>query len=266
MIGIKEYRKVDSLEEAWELNQKRNNRVIGGMLFMKMSHANVNTVIDLSGLGLDQIEEDEEEFRIGCMVSLRQMEMHEGLNDYTDHAVKEALWHIVGVQFRNLATVGGSVFGRFGFSDVLTLLLALDSYVELYKGGIVPMETFVSMKRDNDILVRIIIKKTPAHAAYQSVRNTATDFAVLACAGAVVENEVRLSVGARPAKAVLIRDGEGILSAGINKQTVKQFAEYAAKCIPTGSNMRGSAAYRQHLVRVLTERVLTELGGEQNAG
>lgn len=266
MIRIKEYRKANSLEEAWELNQKRSNRVIGGMLFMKMSHADVNTAIDLSGLGLDQIEEDEEEFRIGCMVSLRQMEMHEGLNDYTDHAVKEALRHIVGVQFRNLATVGGSVFGRFGFSDVLTLLLALDSYVELYNGGLVPMETFASMERDNDILVRIIIKKVPVHAAYQSVRNTATDFPVLACAGAVVGNEVRLSVGARPAKAVLIRDEERILSAGINKETTKRFAEYAAKRIPTGSNMRGSAAYRQHLVRVLTERVLTELGGGQDAG
>lgn len=45
--------------------------------------------------------------------------------------MKESLRHIVGVQFRNLATVGGSLWGRFGFSDVLTLLLALDAQVEL---------------------------------------------------------------------------------------------------------------------------------------
>ena len=36
-----------------------------------------------------------------------------------------------------MATVGGSIWGRFGFSDVLTVFLAMDSYVELYKGGIV---------------------------------------------------------------------------------------------------------------------------------
>ena len=41
--------------------------------------------------------------------------------------MREAVRHIVGVQFRNCATVGGSVYGRFGFSDVLTLLLALVS-------------------------------------------------------------------------------------------------------------------------------------------
>ena len=32
MIKIKNYKKVENLEEAWELNQKRTNRIIGGML------------------------------------------------------------------------------------------------------------------------------------------------------------------------------------------------------------------------------------------
>ena len=53
MIKIKNYKKVENLEEAWELNQKRTNRIIGGMLWVKMSDANVQTAIDLSGLGLD---------------------------------------------------------------------------------------------------------------------------------------------------------------------------------------------------------------------
>lgn len=91
MIKIKNYKKVENLEEAWELNQKRTNRIIGGMLWVKMSDANVQTAIDLSGLGLDQIEETEEEFRIGCMVTLRQMELHEGLSHYTEGAVKDSI-------------------------------------------------------------------------------------------------------------------------------------------------------------------------------
>ena len=43
MIKIKNYKKVENLEEAWELNQKRTNRIIGGMLWVKMSDANVHT-------------------------------------------------------------------------------------------------------------------------------------------------------------------------------------------------------------------------------
>ena len=138
MIKIKEYVKVESLEQAYELNQKRASRIIGGMLWMRMSSAQVQTAIDLSGLGLDTIEENEEAFSIGCMTTLRQLELHEGLEKYSNGAVRACVKDIVGVQFRNLATIGGSIFGRFGFSDVLTCFLAMDTYVELYKGGILP--------------------------------------------------------------------------------------------------------------------------------
>ena len=36
MLEIKEYVKAESLEQAFELNQKRTNQIIGGMLWMKM--------------------------------------------------------------------------------------------------------------------------------------------------------------------------------------------------------------------------------------
>ena len=106
MLEIRSFRRAESLEEAWELNQKKTNRVIGGMLWLKMSHGRCGTAIDLSGLGLDRIEEDDEAFRIGCMATLRQLEMHPALNAYSCGAVRDAVKSIVGVQFRNLATAG----------------------------------------------------------------------------------------------------------------------------------------------------------------
>ena len=57
MIKIREYVKAESLEEAWELNQKRTNKILGGMLWLRMGKRNVQKAIDLSGLGLDTIEE-----------------------------------------------------------------------------------------------------------------------------------------------------------------------------------------------------------------
>ena len=110
------------------------------------------------------------------MVTLRDLELDPGLNSYTDGAARESVRHIVGVQFRNLATVGGSIYGRYGFSDVLTMFLTMDSYVELYKGGIVSMADFVSMKMDNDILIRVIVKKRACQIAYMAVRTRAPIF------------------------------------------------------------------------------------------
>ena len=262
MLTIREYKQAATLEEAWQLNQKRPNRVLGGMLWMRLSKGNVQTAIDLSALGLDTIEETETEFRIGAMVSLRQLELHEGFTAYSEGANKEALRHIVGVQFRNLATVGGSVFGRFGFSDVLTLLLVMDSYVELYKGGIVPLAEFVNMPYDRDILVRIIVKKTAAHYSYKSVRISKTDFPVLTCAAALTQEGVQAAVGARPAKAALVKGAEQLATLPMTAEKAKAFAEYAAGLLPTETNPRGSTAYRTHLIKVLTARCLTELGGK----
>lgn len=263
MITIQKYVRPQSLEDAYQLNQKKRNYIIGGMLWLKMGSNTVNTAIDLCDLGLDTITENEEEISIGAMVSLRQIELHEGLNAYTCGAVAAAVRDIVGVQFRNLATVGGSVWGRFGFSDVLTIFLAMDSYVELYKGGIVPLEEFAAMKPDNDILIRLIVKKIPGKFVYQTMRNQRTDFPVIACAVSQVNGEYRAVIGARPSRAKIWRDEEGLLADGINEDSAKKFADYVAANAPTGSNSRASAEYRTHIIGVLMQRSIMKLGGVQ---
>lgn len=262
MITIQNYVRAASLEEAYELNQKKGNRILGGMLWMKMGTGTVRTAIDLCDLGLDRIEETDDEFSIGAMTTLRQLEQHPGLFAYTDGAVTAAVKDIVGVQFRNLATVGGSIWGRFGFSDVLTVFLAMDTDVELYKGGRIPLEQFARMKYDRDLLIRVIVKKTPGKVVYSSVRNQSTDFPVLACAAAKIDGEYRLTVGARPDRAVLVRDAKGLLEGGLTEEAIAGFAAYAKEVIPTASNARAGAEYRKRLIGVLVQRNLERLKEE----
>lgn len=263
MLTINEYVKVKSLEEAYELNQKKTNKIIGGMLWLKMGTQRVQTAIDLSGLGLDKIEETEEEFKIGSMTTLRDIEVNEGLNRYTKGAIKESLRHIVGVQFRNCATVGGSIYGRYGFSDVLTMFMALDSYVELYKGGIVALKDFAKMKPDNDIIVSIIVKKKPVNCVYLSERISKTDFPVIAVCVSELDGKFMASVGARPARAEVVFDDENILSQGINDESALKFGEYVSEKLSFNTNMRGSKEFRKHLAKVLVKRGVKAIGGDE---
>lgn len=261
MITIQNYVRAESLEQAYELNQKKSARILGGMLWLKMAKNTVGTAVDLSGLGLDTIEETGEGFSIGAMVTLRQLEQHPGLNACTGGAFAKALAPVVGVQFRNMATVGGSVWSRFGFSDVLTLLLALDTTVELYKGGLVPLETFAAMPYDRDLLVRVHIRKTPGRVAYEAMRIQRTDLPVLTCAVSDMGG-ARAVIGARPGKPVVLRDEKGLLAGGISEESAAAFAADVAARVPVGANSRGSAAYRTHLAEVLTRRCVLGLGGE----
>ena len=251
MLKIRQYVRPETLEEAYELCLKKNNRIIGGMLWLKMQDLSVNTAIDLQDLNLDTIEENEYEYSIGCMVSLRQLELHEGLNALTQGALSQSLAHIVGVQFRNLATIGGSIWGRFGFSDVLTLFMAIDAKVELYERGIMSIEEFADMPRTvRDLLIRIIVPKVRRTTVYRSQRNASTDFPVLACAVSKTADTVCCSVGARPGKAIIVRE---------LPDDPAEAADYAVSRLSFGTNLRGSREYRMQICRVLVRRAMEQL-------
>ena len=92
MLKIKSYVKVNSLAEAYELNQKKTARILGGMVWMKMSNRAISTAIDLSGLGLDAISENDDEFVIGCMTPLHDLETNEAQK--LCHCGRKHLWKI----------------------------------------------------------------------------------------------------------------------------------------------------------------------------
>ncbi|MCF0107271.1 MAG: FAD binding domain-containing protein [Holdemanella sp.] len=248
MLEIKNYIRVKSIEEAYELNQKKNNTIIGGMLWLKMQDRTIGTAIDLSDLGLDKIVEEDDKFIIGAMVTLRDLELHEGLNALTQKAMKESVRHIVGVQFRNLATVGGSIFGRYGFSDVLTVFLSMNAKVQTYEKGIISLKEFSESKYDNDIVMNIIVDKKDMRIVYQSIRNNNhTDFPALTCSVGYIDGKYYVACGARPykAKLVICDDLKGVSS---------QF--------DTATNNRASAQYRAKMMDVLINRAYKKMKGE----
>ncbi len=260
MLKITNYVRAQSLEEAYTLCQKKNSCVLGGMLWLKMQNRSVGTAIDLCDLGLDKIEETGDAYLLGAMVSLRELEVHPGLSALTQGAMAEAVKHIVGVQFRNVATLGGSLYGRFGFSDVLTIFQVLDAKVELYGRGVMEIADFAALPRGTrDLLVRVIVPKGRRKVAYLSQRNTATDFPVLACAVSEKNGIYTCAIGARPGKAVVFSDADGILKDGITKESAAAFGAYIAEKTSFESNLRGSAEYREKICAVLVRRALLQL-------
>lgn len=252
MLNCRNYIVVNSLEEAYELNKKGSNRIIAGNAWLKMGAHPKDTLIDLSNLGLDKIEEMTDSFEIGAMVTLRALELNKSLNDYTNNAFKECLENIVGTQFRNCATIGGSIWGRFGFSDPLTLLLVLNAEVVLYKAGKLTLKDFSEMKYDNDILVKIIIKKQNIKVAYEAFRNQATDFPVLTAALCLADDKIRVAIGACPSCAKVFTFAK---NSSIEEIVTKyNFA----------SNMRASKEYRYELAKILVKHLKERIGNHEN--
>lgn len=92
MLRIMNYASPESLDEAYALLTKnKKNMILGGMIWLKMEDIQIPTAIDLSKLGLDQIEEDDTEFKIGAMVTLRQLETHQAFNEATCYVFRDAV-------------------------------------------------------------------------------------------------------------------------------------------------------------------------------
>jgi len=96
---------------------------------------------------------------------------------------------------------------------------------------------------------------------YEAVRITETDLPVLTCSGVKFADTglCNICIGARPGKAVIVKDTYDILSSGISEESIEKFADFVEKNLPTQGNMRGSAGYRSHLAGVLTKRALINI-------
>lgn len=246
MAQYKNYVIAQTLDEAYALNAKKSTVIVAGNTWLRMCGMRRQTALDLSALGLDYIKEDEQGFTIGAMTTLRTMETHAALNAAFGGVFARALEPIVGTQFRNSATVGGSVFSRFGFSDVSTLLLAMGAKVVTHARGEVPLDEFQKEKWDRDILTAIRIEKGRS-AAIESVRLSKTDIPVLVCAASADERGVRVVLGSRPARAVIVAENA--------RPEELDYMRMAAD-VPMGSNARASEAYRRKVAPVLIERAV----------
>lgn len=258
MITIRDYVFASSVDEAVTiLNKSKTATVLGGITWLHLSTKNIGTAIDLSHLGLDKIEETEEELSIGAMVTLRKLETSVEAETLFNGVLKKCVKHIVGVQFRNMATIGASVFSKYGFSDIITTLLALETEVELAISGRMSLEKFLESPYKKDILLRIHIKKQKRIASYQTFRLTATDFPILSVCVSKFSDDVRISVGARPSVAK-----RAIISEKIGFNNQEEIAESVCKELTFGTNQRATKEYRKNICKVLVKRALEEVENE----
>lgn len=167
----------------------------------------------------------------------------------------------MGVQLRNTATVGGSIYGRFGFSDVLSAFLALDSYVELTGAGRVPLAEFVDMGYVRDVIEHVVVVKHDYRASYEAVRKAATDFPSLNVTAAWWDNSWHVAVGARPLRATLLQ-GEacGLVSEQPSEDELRALAA-SVRVLSYGTNLWGSADYRRCISAPLAVQAVRRAAG-----
>jgi CO/xanthine dehydrogenase FAD-binding subunit len=258
-MGVRTYHKPKTLAEAADLlAADEKTAIVGGGAFLRLGARKFETAIDLFDAGMDYVRVTDDGLELGAMATFRRLETDPLVRGYANGVIARAVERIVGVQMRNIVTVGGTVFGRYAFSNLTTALLALDADVILHKAGRMALSDFLSRKPDrSDILGAVVLRADGVRAAWQDLSRTSTDYAVLNVCVAVGDVP-RVVVGARPGLASLCPAAAAVLAAG-GDDVPARAGEAAAAELDFGDDLRASADYRRRLCRTLVERAVKEV-------
>ena len=256
-MNIKEFYQPNTLDEAYDkLIENPNNQVMGGGAWMKLSAANVDTLIHLGTLGLEGISETEDKIVIGSYATLRQVEKHKAILSLCDGLLARAISSVMGIQIRNVATLGGTVMGRYPFSDIITALLALRVTLVFYHQKKISLEEFLKIRKpEKDLLLFVEIAKEAGHGYFRKVSKTALDFAILNIAVTKANGKTRITIGARPGLAELAHKAMDLADSDPSA-SLEAIGETAKSELEFSSNSKASKEYRQELAATYVFRGL----------
>ena len=251
-----------SLSDAAKLfSESKNSAFIAGGTFLRLNSTEYDTVIDLSKLGLEYVKYQDDTVEIGAMTTLRHIEADKKLNEIFKNAFRYALENIVGIQFRNIATIGGSIAAKLGFSEIITVLITLDASIKMYNEEPVKIYDYITGKSSKHGLIeKIIVPIKELKFAYQTVRNTSTDIPEIILSVAKYDDDIKIAVGARPAAARFAQKTMDFLMANeASKENYEKASEIMEEELAFGSDLRATAEYRKTVSKSLLVKMLLEV-------
>ena len=257
-MKVNSYVSVGSWQEAYKLlKASPKNKILGGGLWLKKGNAEIDTLIDLSKLGLNKIEDKGAYVEIGSMVTQRELETSSLISSLGNGVISDAVSQIMGPAFRNLATIGGSIYGKYGFSDLISVLLGFDVELQFYPNAKMSLEEYLAKPGFYDgLLTHVRIMKTECKAFFKKVKATSIDYPILdICVSK--SKQYKIVVGSRPLVATRLLKAEDYLNKG--GKDLDKAVELALEELKVGDSMATKGEYRKQLAKVYIRRGLEEV-------
>ena len=230
----------------------------------------VRRLAELRGVSFSEAEG----LRIGAMTDMATVAGHPVVRGRY-RALFDGAGIVGSVQTRNMATLGGNVCNAAPSADTAPPLVVLGAVAEIVgpQGRrTVPVQELFSgpgqtVLSPTDILVAFHLPAPPPRSGGVYQRHTPRaimDIAVVGVAAQVslapdgdVIREARICLGAVAPTPVRALEAEASLAGQApSNEALARAAELAVGAARPISDVRGSAAFRRHLVRVMTERCL----------
>jgi CO/xanthine dehydrogenase FAD-binding subunit len=263
------YLRPDTLDGALAALGEGAVAVAGGTAVILHPPAGIQTLVDVSGALPGDITEHDGAFLIGAMATLGAMVEHPGLGASYDGVLASMLRLVGSPLLRNAATIGGHL-GRGRLSDIIPLLIALDTSVTTYDGEshTEPLEDFYPMETERCLITHVTIPARPdrSAAAFHKISRTHFDLAMLNGAARIVLDadvrvtEARVVIGETPDLGARVPAAEAALAGEeLTDSVIERAAAAARETVPVRSDSRAAADYRTQLAGVVVTRCVTDV-------
>ena len=280
----KTYLNAATIEQALTVlaDKKDQARIIAGGtdLVLEMREGNqqkIETLVDISRIkGLGDISIDEENrIHLGPAVTHNQCVASDIIRKFA-LPLALAAWEVGAPQIRNIGTIVGNLVTASPANDTIVPLIALDAELVLQSlegQRIVTLKDFYTgvrkhILRSDEIVRDVIFPKMTSQqrGIYLKLGLRKAQAISLVNMTAIISTEgdlikdARITLGAVAPTIIHAEKAEVYLQGKIlSEETIDEAAELAREAASPIDDIRGSAAYRQEITRVLVKRGLTQL-------
>ena len=216
------YARAGSLEEALDLLAEPDAKVLAGgqslIPVLKLRIARPSLLVDVGGLGLNEIGERDGAVRVGALATWDDLAQSGAFDGPGLAAIGDCARAIGDLQVRNRGTIGGSLVHADPASDMPAVLLALGASVEIAAPGgsrslgvdELVVGPYLTSLGAQELVTEIVVPVPPAGSgsAYASVEHPASGFALAGAAAVVGSSGDRVAVTGVSATPVLLADDD----------------------------------------------------------
>lgn len=280
-----------SVEQVIQIlgEKKERARVVAGGtdLILELERGvrkGIDTLIDITRipkLGWISIDEDDT-IHLGPLVTHNDCAGSKLIRARA-YPLARAAWEVGAPQIRNRGTVAGNLITASPANDTITPLMALSANVSLLSargGRVIPLSEFYTGVRRNIMQADEMLVDISFPALTDTQRGTFIKLALrraqaISLVNAAIILDLRadtvksasITLGAVTPVIVHAEEAEKFLAKKkLNEKNIARAAELAMQAARPIDDVRGSAAYRSEMVRVITKRGLTAIrdGHEQD--
>lgn len=227
--------------------------------------AKADTLISLKKCaGLDRIESDGKNVRIGAMCTFQQIAESEKAPGY----MKEAVMFMASRTKRNMATIGGNIAALRSDSYLLPVLFAVCARLEVLtadgKDNICIDSFKESAEAGKDMLITEVIIPAGIRVVSKRYSNTAQSHAVLTMSAALTGKGVAVAGAIKNCGIVRFREFEEKIrnNPSLSEEEIIEMVRNGSK-LRIGDDMFGSEEYKRYLIGVTAYDLCRKLTGEE---